>query len=297
MSLSIANHAASLPVAFRLYLPKEWAEDEGRRLKAHVPSDVTFRTKGEIALDQIRAALDAGLPRGVVLMDAGYGVSTLLREQITALSLPYIAGISPNTSLWAPGSSPLRPKQWSGNGRPPKLLRRDDEHRPVSAKALAQALPAKAFRTITWREGTSGKLSSRFARVRVRAAHRDNELAELRAEEWLLIEWPKGEKEPTKYRLSTLPQDTLFKRLVDLAKLRWRIERDYRELKQELGLSHFEGRSWRGFHHHASLSIAAYGFLISSQQTIPPSAPRKARLLQGPPVPENYRPRGAARAA
>src|SRR5207302_6022006 len=128
------------------------------------------------------------------------------------------------------------------------------------------------------------------ARVRVRAAHRGGR----HGEEWLLIEWPKGEKEPTKYWLSTLPEDIAFERLVDLAKLRWRIERDYQELKQELGLGHFEGRGWRGFHHHATLCIAAYGFLISERETIPPSAPRAAARLPQLELPADYRPRGAA---
>ncbi len=164
------------------------------------------------------------------------------------------------------------------------------KHKPVSVKELAFGLPKRAWRTIGWREGTAERLTSRFARVRVRAAHR----GELHGEEWLLIEWPKGEKEPTKYWLSTLPDDITFERLVDLAKLRWRIERDYQELKQELGLGHFEGRGWRGFHHHATLCIAAYGFLISERETIPPSAPRAAAWLPQLELPADYRPRGAA---
>ena len=142
------------------------------------------------------------------------------------------------------------------------------------SKALRSACRPEAWRTITWREGTNEPLTSRFARLRIRIAHRDFDRSEPWPEEWLLIEWPKGEKEPTKYWLSTLPQTIGFARLVDLAKLRWRIERDYQELKQELGLGHFEGRGWRGFHHHATLCIAAYGFLISERETIPPSAAR-----------------------
>src|SRR5674476_1281406 len=140
-------------------------------------------------------------------------------------------------------------------------------------------------------------LSSRFARVRVRIAHRDYNLTEARPEEWLLIEWPEGEDEPTKYWLSTLPKDVSFRRLVDTAKLRWRIERDYQELKQEVGLGHFEWRGWRGFHHHATMCIAAYGFLISERETIPPSRPRRATLLQTPALPSRYRPRGSPLAA
>jgi SRSO17 transposase len=297
VSLSLANSQASLPVAYRLYLPQEWAQDRERRRKTGVPEDISFQTKHEIALDQLRWACAAGLPRGVVLMDAGYGNNSDLRADIAALQLTYVAGIQSNTTVWASGTGPLPAKKWSGRGRPPKLLQRDAEHQPISAKDLALGLPKRAWRTITWREGTAERLSSRFARVRVRVARRDFKRSESRPEEWLLIEWPRGEKEPTKYWLSTLPEDITFRRLVDLAKLRWRIERDYQELKQEVGLGHFEGRGWRGFHHHATLCIAAYGFLISERETIPPSADRSAALFSPPPVPPGYRPRGSAIAA
>jgi len=297
VSLSLANAHASLPVAYRLYLPQDWTRDRDRLRKAGVPEEVGFETKHEIALDQIRHACASSLPRGVVLMDAGYGNNSDLRAAITALELTYVVGILSNTTLWAPGSGPLPAKTWSGRGRPPTLLRRDAAHRPLSVKALALGLPKSAWRTVTWREGTAEHLSSRFARVRVRVARRDFRRNKSRPEEWLLIEWPKGESEPTKYWLSTLPESTTLQRLVYLAKLRWRIERDYQELKQEVGLGHFEGRGWRGFHHHASLCIAAYGFLISERETIPPSEPRSAAIFPQPGLPESYRPRGAAVAA
>ena len=298
VSLSLANADGSLPVAYRLYLPEAWASDAARRKKAGVPEEIGFQTKPEIALDQIRAAHAAGLPRGPVLMDAGYGVHSALRAAVTALGLPYVAGILSNTTVWAPGAGPLPPKASTpGRGQPTKLLRRDDQHRPVKVKDLAFSLPPKAWRTITWREGTNVPLRSRFARLRVRIARRDFERTQPWPEEWLLIEWPKGEKEPTKYWLSTLPHNIGFARLVDLAKLRWRIERDYQELKQEVGLGHYEGRGWRGFHHHATLCIAAYGFLISERETIPPSGPASATLIPEFAVPEGYRPRGAALAA
>src|SRR3954467_2648292 len=293
VTLSLANRTASLPIAYRLYLPQEWADDPARRQKAGVPEEITFQTKPEIALDQLRAAADAGLPRGVVLMDAGYGSDTQLRTDITALGLSYIAGILPNTSVWAQGIAPLPPKPWSGRGRPPKLMRRDGEHQPTSVKALALALGPAAWTEICWREGVADQLTSRFARVRVRAAHRDYWLSEPRPEEWLLIEWPEGEKEPTKYWFSTLPEDIGFARLVELAKLRWRIERDYQELKQELGLGHYEGRGWRGFHHHASLCIAAYGFLVAERVRIPPSGSAGPKL-KAIDLPAGYRPRGAS---
>jgi SRSO17 transposase len=177
------------------------------------------------------------------------------------------------------------------------LLRRDGKYQPISVKKLAIGLPMDAWRKITWREGTAERLSSRFARVRICAAHRDYWLAESRPEEWLLIEWPEGEEAPTKYWFSTLPANIGFRQLVDTAKLRWRIERDYYELKQEIGLGHFEGRGWRGFHHHATLCIAAYGFLISERETIPPSATGSAGLFKEITIPETYRPRGSAIAA
>ena len=217
--------------------------------------------------------------------------------EFSALGLRYVAGILPNTSVWTSGVGPLPPKKWSGQGRPPKLIRRDAKHQPVSVKQLALGLPKRAWRTIRWREGTAEWLSSRFARVRVRAAHRDYNLTESRPEEWLLIEWPKGEEAPTKYWFATLPQDIAFRSLVDITKLRWHIERDYQELKQEVGLGHFEGRGWRGFHHHATLCIAAYGFLISERETIPPCGPRSTTLFPQPAVPDGYRPRGSALAA
>src|SRR5262249_25377749 len=280
LTLSIANHHASLPVAYRLYLPKEWTTDRPRRRKAGVPKDITFKTKPAIALEQLRWACAEGLSRGVVLMDAGYGTDTDLRTSITALGLSYVAGIQPQTSVWAPGTGPRPPKGWSGQGRPPKLLRRDGRHQPISVKKLALGLPMRAWRKITWREGTAEPLSSRFARVRVRAAHRDYWLPETRPEEWLLIEWPEGEEAPPQYWVSTLPTDIAFHQLVDTAKLRWRIERDYHELKQEIGLGHFEGQGWRGFHHHATLCIAAYGFLVSERETIPPSETGSTRLFE-----------------
>ena len=294
VTLSIANHAASLPIAHRLYLPEDWASDPLRRDKAGVPKPISFATKPEIALDQIRAACTAGIPRGAVLMDAGYGADTGLRTELTALGLSYVAGIHPHTTVWLPGTGPLPPKVWSGHGRPASRPRRDREHRPVQVKAFALCLGETAWQTITWREGSADWLTSRYARLRVRAAHRDERLSRPRAEEWLLIEWPQGEDEPTKYWFSTLPEDMPIAELVDLAKLRWRIERDYQELKQELGLGHYEGRGWRGFHHHATLCIAAYGFLISERETIPPSGSCTASNFQKPTIPPSYRPRGAA---
>ena len=283
VTLSLANHDASLPVAHALYLPKSWAADERRRRQAGVPEEIGFKTKPQIALELIRRAVESGLPGNMVLLDAGYGHDATLRSGITALQRTYVAGIQPQTLVWAPGRR---------RGLPPKKGRCDAAD-AISVRDLARRLPAKAWRTIKWREGTNAWLSSRFARLRVHVAssHQDCGKPD---KEWLLIEWPEGEDEPTKYWLSTLPKNIPFRDLVDAAKLRWRIERDYQELKQEVGLGHFEGRGWRGFHHHATLCIAAYGFLISERETIPPSGPRRAARFAQLAVPHRYRPRGAA---
>src|SRR2546425_9194539 len=160
VSLSIANRHASLPVSYRLYLPEEWAWDAARRRQAGVPEEISFRTKPEIALEQIRAACEAGIARSVVLLDAGYGNHTSLRTDISALGLTYVAGILSSTSVRAPGTQPLAPKRWSGQGRPPTRTRRDATHRPVSVKELALGLPKRAWRTIGWRDGSAERLSS-----------------------------------------------------------------------------------------------------------------------------------------
>ena len=294
VTLSVANEAASLPIAYRLYLPEAWASDPARRAMAGVPDEVAFRTKPAIALEQIGQALADGVPPGVVVTDAGYGNATDFRDGVTGLGLSYVAGIQGTTTLWPPGTGPLPAGPWSGKGRPPKRLRRDAAHQPLAAEKLAAGLPADAWKAVTWREGTTGPLTSRFAAVRVRPAHDDFRRSEPRAEEWLLAEWPEGEGEPTKYWLSTLPETAPLEELVATAKLRWRVERDFEELKQELGLGHFEGRGWRGFHHHASLCIAAYGFLVAERCRFSPPGWRPR--LRAPERPADYRPRNSPRA-
>jgi SRSO17 transposase len=293
VSLSVATWSSSLPIGYRLYLPKEWAEDAERREKGEVPEEVAFQTKPEIALDQVRAAVAANVDRGVVLTDAAYGMNTDFRDELTKLELQYVLGVQSSMTVWAPGKQPLPAKPRGKMGRPPRLLQRSTDHQPVSVKQLAMGLPAAAFKEITWREGTDRRLQSRFAAVRVRAAHRDYERAAPHAEEWLLIEWPRGEKEPTKYWVSTLSPTVQLKALVKMAKHRWIIERDYEELKQELGLGHFEGRNWRGFHHHATLCIAAYGFLVAERNRFSPSARAGHLGLLAPRPAPGFRPRGS----
>ena len=295
VSLSVATWSSSLPVEYRLYLPKEWAEDAERREKTEVPEEVEFQTKPVIAMDQIRAAVTANLDRGVVLADAAYGINTEFREGLTELNLQYVVGVQSSMTVWEPGKQPLPAKPRGRMGRPPRLLQRSTDHQPVSLKQLAMSLPTTAFREITWREAGERKLRSRFAAVRVRTAHRDYEQAGPHQEEWLLIEWPRKEKEPIKYWVSTLPPTTKLKALIKMAKHRWIIERDYEELKQELGLGHFEGRNWRGFHHHATLCIAAYGFLIAERNRFSPSARVGHLGFIAPRPASDFRPRGSPR--
>jgi SRSO17 transposase len=259
-----------------------------------VPKEVEFQTKPDIALDQIRAAVEANLDRGVVLADAAYGINTDFRDGLTQLGLQYAVGVQSSMTVWEPGKQPLPAKARGRMGRPPRLLQRSTDHQPVSVKQLAMSLPSTVFKEITWREGTGRKLHSRFAAVRVRPAHRDYEKAQPHEEEWLLIEWPRREKEPTKYWISTLSPDTKLKALVKMAKHRWIIERDYEELKQELGLGHFEGRNWRGFHHHATLCIAAYGFLIAERTRFSPSARAGHLGFVAPRPARHFRPRGSS---
>ena len=295
VSLSVTTKTASLPAAWRLYLPESWAQDRERREQAGVPEEISFETKPAIALKQIGGAVEEGIPTAPVLGDAGYGNDTQFRDGVTGLNLLYVLGVTSSTTVWKPGKGPLPKKAWSGRGQPRRRLRRDAKHRPVSVLALAQGLPESAWKSITWRPGRKGRLRSRFAALRVRPALRDEQRTEPRPEEWLLIEWPKGEAEPTKYWLSTLPAETKLRGLVFLAKLRWIIGGDYEELKQALGLGHFEGRGWRGFHHHATLCIAAYGFLVAERSRFSPSARSGQLGLSLPQLPAHFRSRGAAR--
>jgi SRSO17 transposase len=295
VSLSLVNEWVSLPIAFDLYLPKEWAADAARREKAGVPEEIQFRTKPEIALSQIETALRAGLELGVIGADAAYGDDTDFRDALTTHDLRYCLGVREKTSVWPQGQGPLPPLPHRGRGRKPTRLRRDEQHQPLSVKELALSLPENKFRNVTWREGARGKLKSRFAAVRVRAARLDFLLTEPRPEEWLLIEWPADESEPIKYWLSTLPRKTSLKKLVYFAKLRWRIERDYQELKQEIGLGHYEGRKWRGFHHHATMSIAAYAFLVAERGLSPLAKGRIQSRLSRLGVPKGPRGRKTTR--
>jgi SRSO17 transposase len=300
VSVSVACSQGSLPVAWQLYLPEDWAADRERRRKAGVPEELRFATKTQIALQQLRKLLAEGAPRHCVLADAGYGVDTAFRQALSDMGLLYVVGVTSAVVVWRPGVEPLPPKRYSGIGRPPVMPRRTARRQPLSVKALAQSLPQQAFQMISWREGTNETLNGRFAAVRVRHAGGNAGKARLRPEQWLLVEWPADQDEPSKYFLSTLPQSTPLNELVSAAHQRWRIERDYQELKQDFGLGHYEGRGWRGFHHHASLCIAAYAFLMAERLIADKPVGGKKNFIarQVPALPAHYIPRGSpARAA
>jgi SRSO17 transposase len=291
VSVSLTNEAVSVPAAYGLYLPVSWANDRKRRQVAGVPDDIGFHTKWEIALSQIASLQQEGVQLAPVVADAGYGVVTAWRDRLTARGFPYVVGVTGATSVWRPGAEPLRPRRYGGRGRPRSRLRRTKRHRPVAIHVLARKIPASVWRTISWRQGTRGTMRSRFARLLVRPAHRDENLHRARETEWLLIEWPQGEPAPTKYWLATMPPRTPFSQLVRLAKIRWRIERDYEELKSQFGLDHFEGRGWRGFHHHGSLCIAAYAYLAAERARLSP--PEPLSFLRPARLPRGFKPRGS----
>jgi SRSO17 transposase len=245
----------------QLYLPEEWGSDRDRLNAAGVPADIGYRPKWQIALELLRRAQANGLS-GTVLADSAYGDVTEFRQALDGAGWPYCVGISSTLKVVAADHDFGQVPPYRGQGRPPtrpEKVRAGARAPSVKEWALARA---KEFRRVTWREGTKGKLSSRFAAWRVRPAHRLSAGQEPLAACWLVVEWPEGEAEPTKYFFSNLPAGTSLRRLVRTAKGRWWVEHSYKELKDELGLDHFEGRSWRGWHHHVTLVLLAYAFLV-----------------------------------
>lgn len=295
VSVSLACDQGSIPVAWQLYLPQDWAQDPQRRSRVGVPEAIRFATKTQIALQQLRALLTEGAPPHCVLADAGYGVDNAFRQALSDMGLLYAVGVTSAVVVWPPGVDPLPPEPYAGKGRQSVMPRRTAELQPVSVKALALSLSAQSFQTINWREGSNETISGRFAAVRVRHAGGNAGKARLQPLQWLLIEWPADQAEPTKYILSSLPESTSLKELVNSAYQRWRIERDYQDLKQDFGLGHYEGRGWRGFHHHASLSIAAYAFLMTERLIAdkPDGSKKNFQERQVPALPEDYVPRGS----
>ena len=300
VSLPVATPHASLPMAWRLSLPESGAHDAKRRKAAGVPKQTRFQTKPEIALAQIRQALEQEVPAAPVIADSACGNDTQFRERITELGLPSVAGIHETTTVWRPGEVPPPKRRRKGKGRPPTRLQRDAERQPGPVKARAVWLPERGWKTVRWREGTRHKRRSRFAVVGVRPAHRDPLRSEpgrpLGPEEWWLVEWPSSEPEPTKYWLCSRSAQTKPTALVRLARQCWIIARDYEELKQELGLGHDEGRGWREFHHHATLGLAADGFLVIERTRFSLSARAGRQELRAAGIPPHFQPRGSPRA-
>jgi SRSO17 transposase len=254
VSLTLATPSTHLPIDFELYLPESWANNASKRRAAGVPKDVEFRTKPELALTMLRRALLDGMPRGVLLADAAYGNSSAFRAALRAEGIDYAVGIESTTKVWPIG------------------VRRGQ---PKSVRELALAVGIRRYRKVTWREGTRKPLWSWFAACRVVPCHDDGTAIDEREELWLLIEWPPGEGEPTKYTLSTLPKRTSLRALARMTKERWRTERVYEDLKGELGLDHFEGRRFRGWHHHVSVALCCYAFIAAEQaRSFPPSPAR-----------------------
>jgi SRSO17 transposase len=260
VSLSVATRTAHIPIDFELYLPKSWTSSPVLRKECHIPEHVEFKTKEDLALMMLARAIEDGIPGHIVLGDSWYGRSSRFRNAIRDHGLDFAVGINPTQKMW----------------RLDTRERRIDE--PEEARAIARQLREKVFRRVTWRDGTMPqrrKLSSRFAFCRVKVAHDDRSEPAERDPLWLIIEWPEGESAPTDFALTTLRRRMSKKHIVRLFKERYRTERVYEEMKGELGLDHFEGRSYPGWHHHVSVAIACYAFVIAERMRhFPPSARR-----------------------
>jgi SRSO17 transposase len=262
-SLHLASDTFGACIGMKLYLPISWASDEKRRKKTGVPDEIIFEEKWKQALRMLDEARAWGLPDLPVVMDAAYGEPNEMRVALRQRKMKYVVGISKKATAWPPGVTPIPPpkKVPNTNGRPPTRWRIPDSGPPTSLEELADKIPREKFKNITWRVGTKGKQSGRFAAVRIRMAHGHQDGKPPNEEEWLLLEWPHKQDKPSAFYLSNLPLKTSLKRIVYIAKLRWRIERDYQEMKSELGLDHFEGRGFRGFHHHVTCVATAHAFL------------------------------------
>jgi SRSO17 transposase len=272
VSVHAVGERGTLPLGWRLYLPEEWCADELRRARAKIPATVVFETKPQLAGGLIEQATDWRIPLAPILADCAYGDDSRFRSGLHARELEYVLAVSAQVSVYGPETSFALPERTGSVGRRRSVARPD--RKPESVRALAERLPARAWRTLPCRTTPAGEhVPSRFAFVRVVATHpvRNNNLPP--REEWLIIEWPPGEKAPTDYWLSNLPNDTSGERLARLARLRWTIELDYRQLKGELGLDHYEGRSYAGFHHHTALVTCAHAFLTEERLRPPARRP------------------------
>ena len=260
-SLHLAGEKGSACIGMQMYLPDEWSSDAERMHAAGVPETIEFRRKWEIAVDLLDRALSWGVRKHIALADSGYGDCVEFRDALRDRGLHYLVGVAGAHSVWPPGAQPKRVKGVTG-----RLLKRfvDPKHQPMPISELAQTLPKSSYRRI------SARPSSRFAFIRVRPAELHRLGRPPDDEHWLICEWLDDELKPAKFMISSLPHGTSRKELIRLLKLRWRVERDYQELKGEIGLDHFEGRTWRGFHHHATLCSAAHAFLALRRALSPP---------------------------
>jgi SRSO17 transposase len=272
VSVNAATDRASCPLDWRLFLPESWDQDTERRARAKIPDDVRHTPKWQLALDILDELIAWGLPRQVVQADSGYGDITAFRMGLEERELSYVVQVNGTTSAQPADAVPVAPA-YRGRGRPP-VARYPDK--PVSLRDLALTAGRSSTRAVGWREGDRGPLSSSFIALRVRPANDAQRQDDgVLPERWLLAEWPAGKDEPVKYWLSNLPTDTSLQALVRAAKLRWRVEHDYRELKQCLGLDHYEGRTYRGLHHHLTCVTVAHAFLTTCRlQRAGPDAAR-----------------------
>ena len=259
VSLSLASRTEQVPIDFELYLPHSWADDPERRREARIPDGLEFKTKNTLAIEMLRRALDDGMPRGLVLADTAYGTSTRFREQVRELGLNYAVAVESTTKVW-----PLdRHDQRLGDA--------------VSIRHLSLVLAnrKKAYRRVTWRAGTKRALSSRFAMHRVLPFHKDGQDPAEREALWLICEWLDGDVQPMKFYLAAIPPNWKKRRLIRLIHERWRTERVYEDLKGELGFDHYEGRRFTGWHHHVSVVLCCYAFVIAERvRRLPPSTRR-----------------------
>jgi len=273
VSLHAVGSTGTVPLGWALYLPEDWCDDRERREKAKIPPEVKFQTKPELGVDLVEQAAGWGLEVCPVLGDEAYGDNTALRERLHHAGRPYVLAVGAQSTVHAPETTFAVPGRTSSKGRAPSKARADRE--PEQIKALIARLGQSAAQTVIFRDGPAGEpISSQFVFVRVRAAHEIPGHSAAPREEWLIAEWPSGASEPIDYWISNLPADTPHEQLARLARLRWKIELDYRQLKGELGLDHYEGRSYLGWHHHTALVTAAHGFLTLERQH--PNHPRPA---------------------
>jgi len=275
VSLHAVGGAGTVPLGWALYLPQEWCADAERRRKAKIPPEVEFRTKPELGVDLVERAATWGIGTAPVLGDQAYGDNTALRDRLHDAELRYVLSVAGETKVFTHATTFTVPeRRGTRPGRRPSRPRPDAEPELIAA-VIARLAPGHA-QTVTFRDGPDGKpMTSRFVFVRVRAAHVWHKgFTEEPREEWLIAEWPEGRQAPTDYWISNLPADTDPEQLARLARLRWKIELDYKQLKGELGLDHYEGRSWLGWYHHTALVTAAHGFLTLERQH--PNHPRPA---------------------